>query len=177
MIVGHKNLAGKKVQITNDGVKVMDGNCMVSIRSNGISITDGSGSCSIDAGSITFRGLKNKHLFWENASPKSDFAAQTLSLPDIANYQVILIEFCDNVSGWWSNTQVPEPHIFVVGAGHAQRATFSWSTGHVRFVQVFENGNVQFWPGAVVAKNILTGIYEHSTDNSACIPYRIYGFL
>lgn len=177
MIVGHKNLAGKKVQITNDGVKVMDGSCMVSIRSNGISITDGSGSCSIDAGSITFRGLKNKHLFWENASPKSDFAAQTLSLPDIANYQVILIEFCDNVSGWWSNTQVPEPHIFVVGAGHAQRATFSWSTGHVRFVQVFENGNVQFWPGAVVAKNILTGIYEHSTDNSACIPYRIYGFL
>ena len=177
MIVGHKNLAGKKVQITNDGVKVMDGNCMVSIRSNGISITDGSGSCSIDAGNITFRGLKNKHLFWENASPKSDFAAQTLSLPDIANYQVILIEFCDNVSGWWSNTQVPEPHIFVVGAEHAQRATFSWSTGHVRFVQVFENGNVQFWSGAVVAKNILTGIYEHSTDNSACIPYRIYGFL
>lgn len=177
MIVGHKNLAGKKVQITNDGVKVMDGSCMVSIRSNGISITDGSGSCSIDAGNITFRGLKNKHLFWENASPKSDFAAQTLSLPDIANYQVILIEFCDNVSGWWSNTQVPEPHIFVVGAGHAQRATFSWSAGHVRFVQVFENGNVQFWPGAVVAKNILTGIYEHSTDNSACIPYRIYGFL
>lgn len=177
LIVRHESLPGKRVQITHDGVKVLNDSSMVNIQSDSISITDGSGSCSIDAGNITFRGLKNKHLFWENASPKSDFAAQTLSLPDIANYQVILIEFCDNVSGWWSNTQVPEPHIFVVGAGHAQRATFSWSAGHVRFVQVFENGNVQFWPGAVVAKNILTGIYEHSTDNSACIPYRIYGFL
>lgn len=191
LVITHSGWSGK-VQITGQNIQVIRGNNKVIVNDNGISITDGTNSCSIgtggvsitdskgkvgiSSGEIAFTGLRNRHCFWTNPNPNKEFAAQTLSLPAIKGYQVILIEFSDNVGSWWSNTSVPEPHIFVVGAEYPQRATFSWSTGHVRFVQVSNDGNVQFWPGAVVQKSLL-GSWEHSTDNNACIPLRIYGFL
>ncbi len=63
LTVRHESLPGKKVQITQDGIKVISGTGMVNIWPSGISITDGTGSCSIRSGGIYFHGIRNNKIY------------------------------------------------------------------------------------------------------------------
>ena len=183
MTVGHSSLKDKKVQITNDGVKVIDGSSMVVIKADGISITDGQGSCSINSGEITFHGIKKNKILWENPNPKQDFGEQRVTndlLKTVGqDYAYLRIEVIDNVFTWWSQNGVPEAHIVPVNVGYKQRLTFGWDTAHLRFVQV-DSDSVYFGDGASVENvsvNPLSPRYEHTKDNSVCVPVRIIGFM
>ena len=183
MTVGHSSLKDKKVQITNDGVKVIDGSSMVVIKADGISITDGQGSCSINSGEITFHGIKKNKVLWENPNPKENFGEQRVTsdlLKTVGDdYAYLRVEVIDNVFTLWSQNGVPEAHIVPVNVGYKQRLTYGWDTAHIRFVQV-DSDSVYFWDGASV-ENVstvpLVTKYEHTKDNSVCIPVRIIGFM
>ena len=186
MIVGHKNLAGKKVQITNDGVKVMDGNCMVSIRSNGISITDGSGSCSIDSGKITFRGIKNNTELFKNDA--TTYAAQTYTV-DLSAYSAILVTFRSNKGGTWfaGGGNAGLVSLIVPVNGVEMSMVYPWNTVHRRSVTAYSD-RIVFGTGYQRTSNYNLGIVNYfdletpfsdgwKEDNTKCIPYRVYGFM
>lgn len=186
MIVGHKNLAGKKVQITNDGVKVMDGNCMVSIRSNGISITDGSGSCSIDSGKITFRGIKNNTELFKNDA--TTYAAQTYTV-DLSAYSAILVTFRSNKGGTWfaGGGNAGLVSLIVPVNGVEMSMVYPWNTVHRRSITAYSD-RIVFGTGYQRTSNYNLGIVNYfdletpfsdgwKEDNTKCIPYRVYGFM
>lgn len=186
MIVGHKNLAGKKVQITNDGVKVMDGNCMVSIRSNGISITDGSGSCSIDSGKITFRGIKNNTELFKNDA--TTYAAQTYTV-DLSAYSAILVTFRSNKGGTWfaGGGNAGLVSLIVPVNGVEMSMVYPWNTVHRRSITAYSD-RIVFGTGYQRTSNYNLGIANYfdletpfsdgwKEDNTKCIPYRVYGFM
>ena len=186
MIVGHKNLAGKKVQITNDGVKVMDGNCMVSIRSNGISITDGSGSCSIDSGKITFHGIKNNTELFKNDA--TTYAAQTYTV-DLSAYSAILVTFRSNKGGTWfaGGGNAGLVSMIVPVNGVEMSMVYPWNTVHRRSITAYSD-RIVFGTGYQRTSNYNLGIVNYfdletpfsdgwKEDNTKCIPYRVYGFM
>lgn len=186
MIVGHKNLAGKKVQITNDGVKVMDGNCMVSIRSNGISITDGNGSCSIDAGKITFHGIKNNTELFKNDA--TTYAAQTYTV-DLSAYSAILVTFRSNKGGTWfaGGGNAGLVSLIVPVNGVEMSMVYPWNTVHRRSITAYSD-RIVFGTGYQRTSNYNLGIVNYfdletpfsdgwKEDNTKCIPYRVYGFM
>lgn len=186
MIVGHKNLAGKKVQITNDGVKVMDGNCMVSIRSNGISITDGSGSCSIDSGKITFHGIKNNTELFKNDA--TTYAAQTYTV-DLSAYSAILVTFRSNKGGTWfaGGGNAGLVSLIVPVNGVEMSMVYPWNTVHRRSITAYSD-RIIFGTGYQRTSNYNLGIVNYfdletpfsdgwKEDNTKCIPYRVYGFM
>lgn len=186
MIVGHKNLAGKKVQITNDGVKVMDGNCMVSIRSNGISITDGSGSCSIDSGKITFHGIKNNTELFKNDA--TTYAAQTYTV-DLSAYSAILVTFRSNKGGTWfaGGGNAGLVSLIVPVNGVEMSMVYPWNTVHRRSITAYSD-RIVFGTGYQRTSNYNLGIVNYfdletpfsdgwKEDNTKCIPYRVYGFM
>lgn len=79
--VGHESLAGKYVQISNDGIVVTDGDSRVNVKSGSISITDGNGSCTINSGKITFYGVRDMLL--------TSWTAQSLSVSgDYVDYSI-----------------------------------------------------------------------------------------
>lgn len=98
LIVRHESLPGKRVQILNDGIRVVDGSSMVNIQSNAISITDGAGSCSINSGSITFHGIRNSKIFeWpyekdSSGNPIGKFTAQTTKI-DLSSYSSVMLVY------------------------------------------------------------------------------------
>lgn len=186
MIVGHKNLAGKKVQITNDGVKVMDGNCMVSIRSNGISITDGNGSCSIDSGKITFHGIKNNTELFKNDA--TTYAAQTYTV-DLSAYSAILVTFRSNKGGTWfaGGGNAGLVSLIVPVNGVEMSMVYPWNTVHRRSITAYSD-RIVFGSGYQRTSNYNLGIVNYfdletpfsdgwKEDNTKCIPYRVYGFM
>lgn len=186
MIVGHKNLTGKKVQITNDGVKVMDGNCMVSIRSNGISITDGSGSCSIDSGKITFHGIKNNTELFKNDA--TTYAAQTYTV-DLSAYSAILVTFRSNKGGTWfaGGGNAGLVSLIVPVNGVEMSMVYPWNTVHRRSITAYSD-RIVFGSGYQRTSNYNLGIVNYfdletpfsdgwKEDNTKCIPYRVYGFM
>lgn len=186
MIVGHKNLAGKKVQITNDGVKVMDGNCMVSIRSNGISITDGNGSCSIDSGKITFHGIKNNTELFKNDA--TTYAAQTYTV-DLSAYSAILVTFRSNKGGTWfaGGGNAGLVSLIVPVNGVEMSMVYPWNTVHRRSITAYSD-RIVFGTGYQRTSNYNLSIVNYfdletpfsdgwKEDNTKCIPYRVYGFM
>lgn len=186
MIVGHKNLAGKKVQITNDGVKVMDGNCMVSIRSNGISITDGNGSCSIDSGKITFHGIKNNTELFKNDA--TTYAAQTYTV-DLSAYSAVLVTFRSNKGGTWfaGGGNAGLVSLIVPVNGVEMSMVYPWNTVHRRSITAYSD-RIVFGTGYQRTSNYNLGIVNYfdletpfsdgwKEDNTKCIPYRVYGFM
>jgi hypothetical protein len=81
LIVRHDQLPNKRVQITNEGIKVLSGSSMVNIKSDSISITDGNGSCTINSGKITFYGVRDMLL--------TSWTAQSLSVSgDYVDYSI-----------------------------------------------------------------------------------------
>ncbi len=197
MIVGHKNLANKKVQITNDGVKVMDGSSMVNIRSNGISITDGSGSCSINSGRITFYGIKNTLL--RNFGDNSSYSAQTVQM-DLSTYTAVYLTFeSKKGSTWWASGGGAGRITMVIPVnGQTYAMVYPWNTTHMRTVKATTSG-IEFGSGferqssytIVSTGGMLLGVVTASgtfaleepgsdgwtQNNSVCMPRELYGFM
>lgn len=190
LIVRHDSLPGKRVQITNDGIRVTDGTSMVNIQSDGISITDGAGSCSISSGNITFNGIRNKQELWYNS--ELTFAAQTIRPSGLSNYSALLILFRSQKGGTWfaGGGNAGLVSMIVPVNGVEMSMVYPWNTVHKRSVTVYDD-RIVFGSGyertSSYTGTTIVGIWSFnlqnpggdgwSEDAGMCVPYKIYGFM
>lgn len=195
LIVRHDQLPNKKVQITNDGIKVLSGSSMVSIKSDSISITDGNGSCTIDSGKITFYGIRNARI-WDFGD-NSSFGAQTIPL-DLADFSAVYLTYTSKKgSTWWASGGTAGCVTMVIPVNGVEYAmTYPWNTTHMRTVRV-NSGGITFGPGRERTSNYVTGNNYTSAvvptnfsidlespgsdgwtqNDSLCMPRELYGFM
>lgn len=195
LIVRHDQLPNKKVQITNDGIKVLSGSSMVNIKSDSISITDGNGSCTIDSGKITFYGIRNARI-WDFGD-NSFFGAQTIPL-DLADFSAVYLTYTSKKgSTWWASGGTAGCVTMVIPVNGVEYAmTYPWNTTHMRTVRV-NSGGITFGPGrertsnyvtgnnytpAVVPTNFSIDLESPGSDgwtqnDSLCMPRELYGFM
>lgn len=195
LIVRHDQLPNKRVQITNDGIKVLSGSSMVNIKSDSISITDGNGSCTIDSGKITFYGIRNARI-WDFGD-NSSFGAQTIPL-DLSDFSAVYLTYTSKKgSTWWASGGTAGCVTMVIPVNGVEYAmTYPWNTTHMRTVRV-NSGGITFGPGrertsnyvtgnnytpAVVPTNFSIDLESPSSDgwtqnDSLCMPRELYGFM
>lgn len=190
LIIRHESLPDKKVQITNDGIRVTYGSSMVNIQSGSISITDGNGSCTITSGNITFKGIRNKQELWYNS--ELTFAAQTIKPSGLSNYSALLILFRSQKEGTWlaGGGNAGLVSMIVPVNGVEMSMVYPWNTVHKRSVTVYTD-RIVFGEGYERTSDYTTGVLgtatffslqSPSTDgwsksNGMCVPYKIYGFM
>ena len=195
LIVRHDQLPNKRVQITNDGIKVLSGSSMVNIKSDSISITDGNGSCTIDSGKITFCGIRNARI-WDFGD-NSSFGAQTIPL-DLSDFSAVYLTYTSKKgSTWWASGGTAGCVTMVIPVNGVEYAmTYPWNTTHMRTVRV-NSGGITFGPGRERTSNYVTGnnytpavvptnfiidlespVSDGWTQNdSLCMPRELYGFM
>lgn len=195
LIVRHDQLPNKRVQITNDGIKVLSGSSMVDIKSDSISITDGNGSCTIDSGKITFYGIRNARI-WDFGD-NSSFGAQTIPL-DLADFSAVYLTYTSKKgSTWWASGGTAGCVTMVIPVNGVEYAmTYPWNTTHMRTVRV-NSGGITFGPGRERTSNYVTGnnytpaivptnfsidLESPGSDgwtqnDSLCMPRELYGFM
>lgn len=195
LIVRHDQLPNKRVQITNDGIKVLSGSSMVNIKSDSVSITDGNGSCTINSGKITFYGIRNA-LIWDFGN-NSSFGAQTIQL-DLSNYSAVYLTYTSKKGAtWWASGGTAGCVTMVIPVNGVEYAmTYPWNTTHIRTVRV-NSGGITFGPGrertsnyvtgnnytpAVVPMNFSIDLESPGSDgwtqnDSLCMPRELYGFM
>ena len=195
LIVRHDQLPNKRVQITNDGIKVLSGSSMVNIKSDSISITDGNGSCTIDSGKITFYGIRNARI-WDFGD-NSSFGAQTIPL-DLADFSAVYLTYTSKKgSTWWASGGTAGCVTMVIPVNGVEYAmTYPWNTTHMRTVRVNAAG-ITFGPGRERTSNYVTGnnftpaitpvtfkidLESPGSDgwvqnDSLCMPRELYGFM
>lgn len=195
LIVRHDQLPNKRVQITNDGIKVLSGSSMVNIKSDSISITDGNGSCTIDSGKITFYGIRNARI-WDFGD-NSSFGAQTIPL-DLSDFSAVYLTYTSKKgSTWWASGGTAGCVTMVIPVNGVEYAmTYPWNTTHMRTVRV-NSGGITFGPGCERTSNYVTGnnytpavvpinfsidLESPGSDgwtqnDSLCMPRELYGFM
>lgn len=195
LIVRHDQLPNKRVQITNDGIKVLSGSSMVNIKSDSISITDGNGSCTINSGKITFYGIRNARI-WDFGD-NSSFGAQTIQL-DLSNYSAVYLTYTSKKGAtWWASGGTAGCVTMVIPVNGVEYAmTYPWNTTHMRTVRV-NSGGITFGPGRERTSNYVTGnnytpgvvptnfsidLESPGSDgwtqnDSLCMPRELYGFM
>lgn len=205
--VGHESLAGKYVQISNDGVIVTDGSSRVNIKSGSISITDGNGSCTIDSGKITFFGVRNTLIrdFHDIADENLTFSGSYIDVPidtSGCNYVMLTYEsYATSTSyGWFSSHKetyrAGASSIVLPVNGATMAITFPWDTMHRRDVAVFTD-KIRFYDGYMryqefeITDNGTTAFFRPQCDNrqtilsedgweyksNVCVPLQLYGFM
>lgn len=197
LIVRHDSLPGKRVQILNDGIRVMDGSSMVNIQSNAISITDGAGSCSINSGSIIFHGIRNSKIFeWpyqkdSYGNPIGKFTAQTTKI-DLSSYSSVMLVYDTHKKGTWLASGGGAGRLTVVLPVNGQTYSYAypWNTIHWRTVKVSDTG-IMFGHGnertSSYSGTTVVGVWSFNLQNpggdgvdqndEVCRPLELYGFM
>lgn len=197
LIVRHDSLPGKRVQILNDGIRVMDGSSMVNIQSRAISITDGMGSCSISSGAITFNGIRNSKIFeWpyetdSHGNQIGEFTAQTTKI-DLSSYSSVMLVYDTHKKGTWLADGGSAGRLTVVLPVNGQTYSYAypWNTVHWRTVSVSPTG-ITFGSGnertSSYSGTTVLGIWSFNLQNpggdgvnqndEVCRPRELYGFM
>lgn len=188
LIVRHESLPGKRVQISNDGVKVLNGSSMVNIKSDSISITDGNGSCSINSGAITFHGIRNTKIVDITDGNTQSYGGVWFGW-DLSNYASIVLTYESYTDdSWWSHDGATGYVSTVLPVnGETFTIAMPWNTPHFRTVTVHKNG-IQFGGGVQRASKYELGIGSSFklekpwtagwiANDSVCVPKAIYGLM
>ncbi len=197
LIVRHDSLPGKRVQILNDGIRVVDGSSMVNIQANAISITDGMGSCSIRSGGIIFHGIRNSKIFeWpyetdSHGNQIGEFTAQTTKI-DLSSYSSVMLVYDTHKKGTWLADGGSAGRLTVVLPVNGQTYSYAypWNTVHWRTVSVSPTG-ITFGSGnertSSYSGTTVLGIWSFNLQNpggdgvnqndEACRPRELYGFM
>lgn len=128
------------------------------------SVNGATGTVVLDAEDVG--AMSEWVLLWENASPTSEFAAQTISL-DLSGYDAFLI-----VSNWASNTVRLFAQICFLGENGVYR--INGSTSNARFYAASRVATIAANGITFTAATEATASTSSSTDGSV-IPYKIYG--
>lgn len=177
LIVRHESLPGKRVQITHDGVKVLNDSSMVNIQSDSISITDGNGSCTINSGKITFFGIRQDKI-WENGDPKSGMGDGAVICNDgrLRPYSAIVIgfgEYYTGLDGSGVNGSDLQYTVFPIN-GIWSIASRVWDYPRVRRVHVSYSGITFGQAGYYKEGAVGVKFNKHDT---CCVPCSVYGLM
>lgn len=177
LIVRHESLPGKRVQITHDGVKVLNESSMVNIQSDSISITDGNGSCTIDSGKITFFGIRQDKI-WENGDPDSGMGDGAVICNDgrLRPYSAIVIgfgEYYTGLDGSGVNGSDLQYTVFPIN-GIWSIASRVWDYPRVRRVHVSYSG-ITFGQAGYYKEGAV-GV-KFSKHDTCCVPCSVYGLM
>lgn len=177
LIVRHESLPGKRVQITHDGVKVLNDSSMVNIRSDSISITDGNGSCTINSGKITFYGIRQDKI-WENGDPDSGMGDGAVICNDgrLRPYSAIVIgfgEYYTGLDGSGVNGSDLQYTVFPIN-GIWSIASRVWDYPRVRRVHVSYSGITFGQAGYYKEGTVGVKFSKHDT---CCVPCSVYGLM
>lgn len=177
LIVRHESLPGKRVQITHDGVKVLNDSSMVNIQSDSISITDGNGSCTIDSGKITFFGIRQDKI-WENGDPDSGMGDGAVICNDgrLRPYSAIVIgfgEYYTGLDGSGVNGSDLQYTVFPIN-GIWSIASRVWDYPRVRRVHVAYSG-ITFGQAGYYKEGAV-GV-KFSKHDTCCVPCSVYGLM
>lgn len=188
LIVRHESLPGKRVQITNDGVKVLNNSSMVNIKSDSISITDGNGSCTIHSGQITFHGIRNTKIADITDAGTQSYGGVWFGF-DLSNYSSIILTYESYTDdSWWSSDGATGYVSAVLPVnGETFTIVMPWNTPHFRNVRVQKNG-IQFSGGKQRTSNYNLGLIKSfdletpwtsgwKANNCVCVPKSIYGLM
>lgn len=188
LIVRHESLPGKRVQITHDGVKVLNDSSMVNIKSDSISITDGNGSCTISSGAITFHGIKNTWIRTITPYDVQSYGEQFFAI-DLSGYSSVILSYASYIDDTWFNSKVSTGYVTVVLPVNGQKYCISmpWNTVHFRDITVSPAG-IQFGSGCRRTSTYSEGLLGHislqtplsagwETVNSVCVPKELYGLM
>ncbi len=188
LIVRHESLPGKRVQITNDGVKVLNNSSMVNIKSDSISITDGNGSCTINSGAITFHGIKNTWIRTITQYDVQSYGEQFLAI-DLSGYSSVILSYASYIDDSWFSSKASTGYVTVVLPVNGQKYCISmpWNTVHFRDITVSPAG-IQFGSGCRRTSKYSEGLLGHislqtplsagwETVNSVCVPKELYGLM
>ncbi len=188
LIVRHESLPGKRVQITNDGVKVLNNSSMVNIKSDSISITDGNGSCTINSGQITFHGIRNTKIADITDAGTQSYGGVWFGF-DLSNYSSIILTYESYTDDSWWSRDGATGYVSVVLPVNGEKFTIAmpWNTPHFRTVRVQKNG-IQFDGGWQRKSNYNLGLIKSfdletpwtagwKANDCVCVPKSIYGLM
>jgi hypothetical protein len=188
LIVRHESLPGKRVQITNDGVKVLNNSSMVNIKSDSISITDGNGSCTINSGQITFHGIRNTKIADITDAGTQSYGGVWFGF-DLNNYSSIILTYESYTDDSWWSRDGATGYVSVVLPVNGEKFTIAmpWNTPHFRTVRVQKNG-IQFGGGWQRKSNYNLGVIKSfdletpwtsgwKANDCVCVPKSIYGLM
>lgn len=179
LIVRHESLPGKRVQITHDGVKVLNDSSMVNIQSDSISITDGNGSCTINSGKITFYGIRQDKI-WENGDPDSGMGDGAVICNDgrLRPYSAIVIgfgEYYTGLDGSGVNGSDLQYTVFPIN-GIWSIASRVWDYPRVRRVYVSSSG-IMFGQGGYYTQKASGVGVKFNKHDTCCVPCAVYGLM
>ena len=146
--VGHESLAGKYVQISNDGILVTDGSSRVNVKSGSISITDGNGSCTISSGEITFYGIRNYLIKQFEFNGYTSFPGSYMDISfDVGNCNYVWLMFesygTSYINHFWGSSsttgRVGTNSMVIPVTGEPVTISFPWNTLHRRNIAVFKD--------------------------------------
>ena len=146
--VGHESLAGKYVQISNDGIVVTDGDSRVNVKSGSISITDGNGSCTISSGEITFYGIRNYLIKQFEFDGYTSFPGSYMDISiDVGNCNYVWLMFesygTSYINHFWGSSsttgRVGTNSMVIPVTGEPVTISFPWNTLHRRNIAVFKD--------------------------------------
>lgn len=180
LIVRHESLPGKRVQITQDGVKVLNHSSMVNIKSDSISITDGNGSCSITSGDIVFHGLLSSKTVWTNPIPSEGTAEDFRVWANLSDYNAVIIGFAEYYTGLEGSgvdgTMLQYSVLPVLSMKNRRWAicTRVWDYPRVRGALVDVQG-ITFGQGGYYTHGLGKTVFNK--NDKCCVPVAIYGFI
>ena len=146
--VGHESLAGKYVQISNDGIVVTDGSSRVNVKSGSISITDGNGSCTISSGEITFYGIRNYLIKQFDFNGYTSFSGSYMDIAiDVGSCNYVWLMFesygTSYINHFWGSSsttgRVGTNSMVIPVTGEPVTISFPWNTLHRRNIAVFKD--------------------------------------
>lgn len=183
LVVGNKN----SIVLSNDQVQVGAGDAYTLINSGGVKIQKGSNYCLVDSNGLTFNGVKNKKVLAQLGG--TSFGARTVNV-DLRGYSAILITFESYKGSTWlasGGSAGATSLIFPVNTGETFSLVYPWNTVHRRTVNIYST-SITFGEGKERTSLYSTGITTvfslqtpgsdgWTTNNSVCVPLKIYGFI
>ena len=121
-------------------------------------------------------------LLWENASPSSSFANQTLTITGITNYDYLVIDIVSE-SGWRHATAMVPATISRNNSSGIDYSTVSmtyvketnWCTLY-RMCRVVDANSIYFQEGYRMTLSNKNGLsMDYGSNSSSCVPIKIYG--
>ena len=137
-------------------------------------------SISMGTGGLTFDGIKNRTILWQNSSPGS-MASGTRVNVNLSSYSAIAIGFIDNLGGIFDSGVDGTTVQYQVAPinGTEQRGFYIWDYPRVRTFTSTSSG-ITFGAGGYLTSTQIGGIpvgANLNTNSACCVPYVIYGFM
>ena len=116
---------------------------------------------------------------WTNASPASAFAAQSLTISGLSDYQMIVVITINATESTYQrlsanvvlNTSAYNP--MLTYGGFANSTTMAYRAASTSRYMVISNNTIEF--GVASRTVVSSGAFSTYTDNQMCKPYQIYG--